>query len=130
LKRLGKTECLNRVVPEARGDIILFTDANSMFPKDLLTNLTKNFHDPDVGLVTGWTKYVKADGGEEVTGIYAKLEKITKHWESMVSSCVGADGAVFAIRKELYKPVEGRRYQRFYYSAQCHSTEKKSGSGS
>jgi len=105
-ERLGKTECLNRVVPEALGDIILFTDANSMFPKNLLTNLTKNFHDPDVGLVTGWTKYVKVGGGEEVTGIYAKLEKITKHWESSVSSCVGADGAVFAIRKELYKPLE------------------------
>jgi cellulose synthase/poly-beta-1,6-N-acetylglucosamine synthase-like glycosyltransferase len=105
-ERLGKTECLNRVVPEAHGDIILFTDANSMFPKDLLNNLSSNFIDPDIGSVTGWTKYIKAGGGEDVTGIYAKLEKITKHWESMVSSCVGADGAVFAIRKELYKPLE------------------------
>ena len=104
-ERLGKTECLNRVVPVARGDIILFTDANSMFPKNLLNNLSRNFIDPDVGLVTGWTRYVKVGGGEEVTGIYSKLEKITKHWESMVSSCVGADGAVFAIRKELYKPL-------------------------
>jgi cellulose synthase/poly-beta-1,6-N-acetylglucosamine synthase-like glycosyltransferase len=105
-ERVGKTECLNRVVPEAKGDIILFTDANSMFPPDLLNQVSSNFVDPDVGLVTGWTKYVKAGGGEDVTGIYAKLEKITKHWESLVCSCVGADGAVFAIRKSLYRPLD------------------------
>lgn len=103
--RIGKTECLNRVVQEASGEIVLFTDANSMFPPDLLRNLSGSFCDPDVGLVTGWTKYIKAGGGEEVTGIYAKLEKMTKYWESLVSSCVGADGAVFAIRKTLYRPL-------------------------
>ena len=104
-ERLGKTECLNRVVPGANGNIILFTDANSMFPPDLLTQLTRNFSDPDIGLVTGWTKYVMPGGGQEVTGMYAKLEKVTKYWESLIASCVGADGAVFAIRKSLYQPL-------------------------
>jgi cellulose synthase/poly-beta-1,6-N-acetylglucosamine synthase-like glycosyltransferase len=103
--RLGKTECLNRAVPMAKGDIILFTDANSMFPPDLLRQITANFSDPDVGLATGWTKYVKAGGEDDVTGAYAKFEKLTKYWESLVSSCVGADGAVFAIRKSLYRPL-------------------------
>ena len=105
-ERVGKTECLNRVVPEAKGDIVLFTDANSMFPPDLLNQVSGNFIDPNVGLVTGWTKDVKASGGEDVTGVYAKLEKITKHWESLVCSCVGADGAVFAIRKSLFRPLD------------------------
>ena len=105
-ERLGKTECLNRVVPMAKGEIVLFTDANSMFPADLLHHLSGNFADPDVGLVTGWTRYVGAEGGEDVTGIYAKLEKATRYWESLVSSCVGADGAVFAIRKSLYRPLD------------------------
>ena len=104
-ERLGKTECLNRVMPNTRGDIILFTDANSMFPSDLLNQLVTNFADRDVGLVTGWTKYMSPGGGEEVTGLYAKLEKYTKYWESLISSCVGADGAIFAIRKELYQPL-------------------------
>ena len=45
-------------------------------------------------------------GGKEVTGVYAKLEKIAKYWESLIDSCVGADGAVFAIRKELFRPLE------------------------
>ena len=103
--RLGKTECLNRVVPGAMGDIILFTDANSMFPSNLLTLLVANFADQNIGLVTGWTRYMSPSGDKEVTGIYAKLEKHTKHWESQISSCVGADGAVFAIRKELFQPL-------------------------
>ena len=70
--RLGKTECLNRTIGHAKGEIILFTDANSIFPPDLLKNIAGNFVDPDIGLVTGWTKYLKADGGQDVTGIYAK----------------------------------------------------------
>ena len=105
-ERAGKTECLNQAVPGARGEIILFTDANSMFPADTLLNLSRNFIDEQIGLVTGWTKYRTAEGGEETTGLYAKLEKITKQGESLVSSCVGADGAIFAIRKELYRPLE------------------------
>ncbi len=103
--RVGKTECLNRVVPEVKGDIIVFTDANSMFPVEALKNISRNFADESVGLVTGWTKYRAAGGGRESTGHYARLEKITKYGESLISSCVGADGAIFAIRKELYRPL-------------------------
>lgn len=105
-ERLGKTACLNRVVPKAKGEVILFTDANSMFPSDILHNITANFADPGVGLVTGWTKYVKAGGNDDVTGLYGRLEKNSKYRESLVSSCVGADGAVFAIRKSLYRPLD------------------------
>ena len=104
--RAGKTECLNRVVPEARGEIVVFTDANSIFPVATLKNICRNFADDNIGLVTGWTKYRSGDGGEESTGLYARLEKITKQGESLISSCVGADGAIFAIRKALYRPLE------------------------
>lgn len=102
-ERAGKTACLNRVVPAARGNIILFTDANSMFPTDILKKLVRNFADPQVGLVTGWTRYGNIQDAEDTTGIYSRFERWTKIRESMVSSCVGADGAVFAVRKGLYR---------------------------
>lgn len=105
IERLGKTECLNRVMPDIKGEIVVFTDANSMFAPDMLQHLVKNFYDPTIGAVSGWTKYRNPDSGEETTGLYAKLEKKTKLNESMVSSCVGADGAIFAIRKNLYVPL-------------------------
>lgn len=105
-ERSGKTACLNRVVSKAKGDIVLFTDANSIFPSGVIPKLVRNFSDQQVGLVTGWTKYIQAGKDKEATGFYSKIEKMTKYWESLVSSCVGADGAIFAIRKALYKPLE------------------------
>jgi len=105
-ERIGKTACLNKVVPSAIGEIILFTDANSMFPSDLLQKMVKNFVSSKVGLVTGSTKYQGGEGGRATTSIYSKLEQWTKFRESLVSSCVGADGAIFAIRKYLYRPLK------------------------
>lgn len=105
-ERKGKTACLNQVVPDAMGDIIVFTDANSMFPADALQKFSRNFSCEEIGLVTGWTKYRKPGGNEESVGLYARLEMVTKQAESLISSCVGADGAVFAIRKCLYRPLQ------------------------
>lgn len=105
-ERKGKTACLNLVVPDAKGDIIVFTDANSMFPPDALLKFSRNFNSEQVGLVTGWTKYRKPGGDEESVGLYGRLEMITKYGESLISSCVGADGAVFAVRKHLYLPLK------------------------
>jgi cellulose synthase/poly-beta-1,6-N-acetylglucosamine synthase-like glycosyltransferase len=111
--RLGKTACLNKVVPIAKGDIVLFTDANAMFPRDTLRKIVRNFSDPRVGLVTGGTRYFSADGRKEVTGLYAKLESWTKFHESRIASCVGADGAIFAIRRGLFVPLKGNDINDF-----------------
>ena len=105
-ERKGKTACLNQVVPHAKGDIIVFTDANSMFPPDALLKVSRNFNSEQVGLVTGWTKYRKPGGDEESVGLYGRLEMVTKYGESLISSCVGADGAVFAVRKHLFLPLK------------------------
>jgi len=106
-ERAGKTACLNRAVAEVRGEILVFTDANSMFPRPALREIARNFFDTEIGLVTGWTQYQREGSGEvEAPGVYSRLEKITKAAESLISSCVGADGAIFAVRKELYRRLE------------------------
>ena len=105
--RLGKTACLNRAVTLAQGEIIVFSDANSMYDKNAIKNLISNFADERIGFVTGYTRYVEKDADQIASsiGIYAKIEKMTKTWESKISSCVGADGAIFAIRRHLYWPL-------------------------
>lgn len=103
--RLGKTACLNRVVPSARGEICVFTDANSMFPPDALATVARSFKDPMVGAVTGWTQYVDLENGSAVTGLYSRFERWMKYRESLAGSCVGADGAIFAVRKILFRPL-------------------------
>lgn len=105
--RVGKTACLNLAVPEAKGEIVVFSDANSVFHPGALRELAANFADPAVGCVTGHTKYLSGKGsGHDVSlGIYARMERAVKRMESRIGSCVGADGAIFAVRKELYQPL-------------------------
>jgi len=106
--RIGKTACLNKTVPLAKGDIIIFSDANSMYHKHSLKRMVRNFVEKNVGCVTGHTRYVIDNKNSELNpvGFYSKIESITKKLESRIGSCIGADGAIFAIRKSLYHPLE------------------------
>lgn len=106
--RAGKTAALNMALPQTKGDIVIFSDANSMYDERSVKKMVKHFEDPVVGCVSGKTKYISRNGNTvaESTGLYTKMEIITKCLESKVFSCVGADGAIFAIRKSLYKPLK------------------------
>lgn len=103
-ERRGKTAALNLAVPETKGEIIIFSDANSFYDKKSISKLVSHFADPNIGLVSGSTKYFSAQGDRimESANLYTRLERVTKRLESRLGSCVGADGAIFAIRKELY----------------------------
>jgi cellulose synthase/poly-beta-1,6-N-acetylglucosamine synthase-like glycosyltransferase len=105
--RIGKTACLNRALPMATGSIVVFSDANSAYERGALRALLRPFEDRTVGFVTGWTRYGSAEDRPVAgsLGIYSKLELVTKELESGLGSCIGADGAIFAIRKELYTPL-------------------------
>lgn len=107
-KRAGKTESLNRGILASNGDILLFTDANSMLQKDSVKKLVRHFRDKNVGLVTGRCVYYRSsDEGEEViSGFYNRYEQVLKKEESKVGTVVGADGAIYAMRKELYEPLK------------------------
>lgn len=104
----GKTACLNDFVPQLKGEIIIFSDANSFYGKNLMRQIVRPFADPDVGLVTGSTRYIAPPEAESPSGagLYSRLERLTKSLETKTGSCVGADGAVFAIRKSLFSPLQ------------------------
>ncbi|MDH5570150.1 MAG: glycosyltransferase family 2 protein [Gammaproteobacteria bacterium] len=106
--RRGKTAGLNEAVEKAKGEIIVFTDADAMFPVDTLCNMLNLFADQNIGLVTGSTQYVSESNEDivETSSIYTKLEYMTKVLESRIGSCVGADGAIFAMKKSLYIPLK------------------------
>jgi cellulose synthase/poly-beta-1,6-N-acetylglucosamine synthase-like glycosyltransferase len=106
--RIGKTACLNRAMKAVRGDIIVFSDANSKYDRNAIAELENHFQNEEVGFVTGRTKYVSEEGGEVVDtiGVYSRIEDFTKRLESKISSCVGADGALFAIRRNLYQELK------------------------
>lgn len=105
--RIGKTACLNKAVPLAKGDIIVFSDANAHYDKSAIQHLVRWFANQKIGFVTGRTIYFSEEGDSAMhsVGVYSRIEKLTKKLESELGSCVGADGAIFAIRKYLYQPL-------------------------
>ena len=105
--RAGKTSALNMAVPRAKGDVIVFSDANSIYDPDALKHLVSNFHDTKVGYVTGKMIYVNADGSPIGDGCsaYMKYENMLRTYETRLGSLVGVDGGIDAVRKELYEPM-------------------------
>ena len=109
-QRCGKSYGLNRACEIAKGEILIFTDANAMFEREALRIMVLNFADPKVGLVTGSTNYyARNDDGSLIMtmGLYTRFERWIKDLESRIESCVGADGAVFGLRRSLYRPLAG-----------------------
>lgn len=106
LPRRGKVHALNEAVQAARGEILLFTDANTMLERGALRRLVGNFADPDVGGVCG-NQAVRPEGDEDSSAdgehLYWSYDKRLKALESATGSIVSADGALYAIRRELYR---------------------------
>jgi cellulose synthase/poly-beta-1,6-N-acetylglucosamine synthase-like glycosyltransferase len=104
--RAGKISVLNRTIPDARGEVVALCDANVMFHADALERLVDHFADPDVGAVTGDVRIASADApfgdGE---GLYYKYERFIQSQESALGSTVTVDGGMYAIRKQLFRPL-------------------------
>ncbi|HOB35046.1 MAG TPA: glycosyltransferase family 2 protein [Bacillota bacterium] len=112
--RVGKTEALNRVVPELTSDIVVFTDANSMLCPDALLHLVGPFSDDRVGAVCGELRL--AGGGPE--GVYWRYEKAIKQWESRVSTLTVLNGALYALRRSLHRPMNPQAANDFQHPLQ------------
>ncbi len=113
--RAGKTSALNLAVPQARGEIVVFADANSIYGPDGLRRLARNFADPAVGYVTGKMVYVNPDGSLVGDGCsaYMKLENWLRAQETRIGSIVGVDGGVDAVRRRLYRPMRADQLPDF-----------------
>jgi len=113
--RAGKTSALNMAIPQARGEIIVFSDANSLYDSQALKTLTSNFADPEVGYVTGKMIYVNPDGTMIGDGCsaYMKYENFLRGVETGLGSVVGVDGGIDAIRKNLYQPMNADQLPDF-----------------
>jgi cellulose synthase/poly-beta-1,6-N-acetylglucosamine synthase-like glycosyltransferase len=105
--RVGKSLNITNCVPKANGEILVFSDANSFYERDAVTRLISHFSDSEVGYVVGAQRYRSRSGrgGQDSENRYWELELKIKEWESDISSVVGGDGAIFAMRKHLFEPL-------------------------
>jgi cellulose synthase/poly-beta-1,6-N-acetylglucosamine synthase-like glycosyltransferase len=113
--RQGKTMALNRAVPEAAGEIIVFSDANSMYAPDAVRQLVRSFADSSVGYVTGQMVYTNPDGSGigEGSGAYMRYENLLRVLETRLHSVIGVDGGIDAVRRELYVPMRADQLPDF-----------------
>jgi len=106
--RRGKVACLNEVVPGVSSDLVVMSDANSMYRPDSLRHLVRHFADPRVGCVCGELLYenprrLASGEGER---LYWGYERAVKRLESALGSLLGANGAIYAFRAPLFRPVD------------------------
>lgn len=107
-ERRGKAAALDDLLPLCRGEIVVLADARQRFEATALEALVLPFADPAVGAVGG--ELILTDRREETTvslgmGLYWRCETSIRASESRVDSTVGASGAIYAIRRELFEPI-------------------------
>ena len=106
-ERLGKTAAQNAAVELARGEIILFSDATTLYQPDVLRVMAPSFGDASVGCVAGRLVYVDPDQTAVGTGArsYWGYETFLKRHESRASSLIGVSGCLYAVRRSAYVPL-------------------------
>ena len=104
--RRGKAPALNDAVAAVTGEILVFSDANSLYAEDAIRALVRPFGDPSIGGVAGDQRYIPSTG-ESNTGerAYWSLDRVLKEFQSRAGSVTSATGAIYAIRRSLFVPA-------------------------
>jgi poly-beta-1,6-N-acetyl-D-glucosamine synthase len=102
---------LNALVPIAKGEVVVFADARQRFDRNALRALVRSFADARVGAVSGelMLKERKSDRNrapaKEGAAFYWRYEKFIRSVESRADSTIGATGAIYAIRRDLFERI-------------------------
>lgn len=106
-ERKGRANAHNEACKTVSTDIIAFSDANSIWHEDALMYLVDNFRDKKVGFVTGRLIYTNTKGNNTSSseGIYWNYELMLRNLESNLKSITAGNGAIYAIRKSIYEPI-------------------------
>jgi cellulose synthase/poly-beta-1,6-N-acetylglucosamine synthase-like glycosyltransferase len=106
--RRGKASAINLGLKSAKGEVIIVTDANSMFDRDAVRKIARHFHDPAIGAVGGRYEPRVSEATDIALGnlMYWKFERIVRERESLLDSVVGMNGNIMAIRKGIIEKVD------------------------
>ncbi|MBN2184245.1 MAG: glycosyltransferase family 2 protein [Candidatus Krumholzibacteriota bacterium] len=105
-RREGKSATLNKAVLGVEEEILVFSDANAFYEEDSVRKLVRHFSDDRTGCVVGRLRYIDSASyvgrGES---LYQRYEGLLNRLESRLKSVLIATGTIFAIRRELFRPV-------------------------
>ena len=121
LPREGKTSGQNKAAAVATGEILVFSDASTIYDAGAIRAMVANYADPTVGSVGGDVRYVRED--EAVAGkgrqLYWNYEAAIRRWESRISTVLGATGCIYSLRKSLYVPLDPAAISDFVQPAKA-----------
>lgn len=100
----GKVAALNAAAEQASGEILSFSDANSVWAPDALRQLVAPFADPEVGYVCGQVRFLDSGGGN-LEGAYWRYEMAVREMESALAGVTAGNGAIYAVRRDAYIPL-------------------------
>jgi glycosyltransferase involved in cell wall biosynthesis len=115
-QRHGKTYGINLLASQAKGDILIFSDANVSIDTADIGALPGLFADPTVGLISGTIEYVNPEASQsaKVSSLYQSFEEQLKKLETATGSTVYTDGTLFALRSKLFRPVPPQLTDDFF----------------
>jgi len=100
----GKVAALNAAAEQAAGEILAFSDANSVWARDALRRLVAPFADPGVGYVCGQVRFLDPEGNN-LEGAYWRYEMAVREAESSLAGVTAGNGAIYAVRRDAYIPL-------------------------
>jgi len=104
-ERAGKVSVLNKSIPQCSGEIVVLSDANTVYKPDAIRNLVRHFEDDSLGVSVGEMRLGSPDADYAAEQRYWQFELMLKFMENRLGVVVGGNGGIYAIRKKLFEPV-------------------------
>ena len=104
-QRGGKPNALNRGVAQSRAEILVFSDASTLFAPDVIRLLVRHFNADQVGVVCGSVRLIGSNESRQTEGFYWRFESVLRLMESRLGATLNASGCVYAARRCCYRPL-------------------------
>jgi len=104
-QRGGKANALNHAVEQAKHEILVFSDAATLFDAAAVRKLVRHFSDSRVGVVCGALHFHASAESRQTEGVYWTYECMLRLMEARLGATLTASGAIYALRRECYAPL-------------------------
>jgi len=103
--RKGKANALNHAVAAAQNEILIFSDAATLFAPDSLKAMIRHFSNPRVGAVCGALRFENTAESKQTEGAYWRYEGMLRLMEARLGATLTASGAIYALRRQCFRPL-------------------------
>ncbi|GAB6098071.1 glycosyltransferase family 2 protein [Desulfatiferula olefinivorans] len=111
-QRLGKTSAQEGAIRQSDSEVIVFSDASTIYHKNAIIELVKILNDKSVGCVGGYVKFIDSDDDillDKSKGVaFTDIEHLLRQYETNIFSTISVSGCIYAIKKDCYQKIDNR----------------------